>query len=113
MTEQELQAIEALAAAATPGPWEAGNDIGEGEVYGVDGYAVVGAAAQAWTRREVDANTRFIAAARTAVPALVAEVRRLRRVEDAAKALSAAQRSGDLHQSQRALLSFRHALGEP
>lgn len=79
MTNDELHTLKALAEAATPGPWEAGNDIGEGEVYGVDGYAVVGAAAQAWTRREVDANARFIAAANPqTVLALVAEVERLR-----------------------------------
>jgi hypothetical protein len=111
MTEQELQAIEALAAAATPGPWRAETDyrddttvlytaVHEGEGWVVAEGTLVHDAA-------------FIAAARTAVPALVAEVRRLWRVEDAAKALSASQRSGDLHQSQRALLSFRHALGEP
>jgi hypothetical protein len=106
MTEQELQAIEALAAAATPGPWTVVDEdylkptIIGGDNVG-DGYVI----------RSADAA--FIAAARTDVPALVAEVRRLWRVEDVAKALSAAQRSGDLHQSQRALLSFRHALGEP
>ena len=95
MTEQELERLQALAEAATPGPWEWRGD---------NMHAV---ALTRWTRElaerelgswqkgepgprliETDAGVygpcpsdrAFIAAARAAVPALVAEVRRLRGV---------------------------------
>ena len=72
MTEQQLADLDALAAAATPGPWEAAHQY-----------------AECWSLHGPEANgpdmmpkgdAAFIAAARTAVPALVAEVRRLREV---------------------------------
>jgi hypothetical protein len=64
MTEDELQAIEARAIAATPGPWvpsESGRGILKPE--------------DASTQHE-SLDWNFIASARTDVPALVAEVRR-------------------------------------
>jgi hypothetical protein len=67
MTDEELNAIEARANAATEGPWEWRrwtNGISAGD-------HDVGASCHTF-------DCRFIAAARTDVPKLVAEVRRLR-----------------------------------
>lgn len=73
MTPAELATIEALANAATPGPWrvDRGDVVADEPCVGVVGIAEVMGA-----REEADAT--FIAAARQAVPALVAEARRLR-----------------------------------
>lgn len=72
MTEDDLKAIEARTEAATPGPWE--QDLGSVKsphaVRGVLPAYVCGIAS--------DQDATFIAAARTDVPDLVAEVRRLR-----------------------------------
>jgi hypothetical protein len=81
MTLEELDAIEARANAASDGPWEAefsdeespvltgiGVKDGYHEICQTD-YGVYGPAMK---------DAEFIAAARTDVPALVAEVRRLR-----------------------------------
>lgn len=66
-TEQELSILEALANAATPPPW----DVHEVPGYGYwDGDGFDG---KFWDM----ADAAFIAAARTAVPELIAEVRRL------------------------------------
>jgi hypothetical protein len=83
MTDDELGRLEELAAGATPGPWAAvcprvNYRIMAGDLYvmeaGPDGVRTADDAA-------------FIAAARSAVPALVAEVRRLRmELEGAEKA---------------------------
>lgn len=76
MTPEQLDAIEARANAATPGPWRvwySSTTIAAIEaadrwiVEGSDGHAIYIASADA----------AFIGAARTDVPALVAEVRRL------------------------------------
>ena len=71
MTAERLAEIEARANAATPGPWwpEHRGVMAEG-VEIVDDCAVAG-----WDA--YPENQAFIAAARTDVPALVAEVRRL------------------------------------
>jgi hypothetical protein len=81
MTEQELAAIEALAKAATPGPWEAGDaynytaPISAAGVYGM-GMEL------AECQRGVDAA--YLAAVHPQQTlALVAEVRRLRVERDA------------------------------
>lgn len=83
MTDDELTAIEARANAATPGPWTTHVVVHD------DGYKNMGIEAVAAnltvlgyggilpTRDELE----FIAHARTDVPALVAEVRRLRTCE--------------------------------
>ncbi len=59
MTDKELNDIEARANASTPGPWIDWGDIG-------------------LATDNTQANCEFIAAARTDVPALIAEVKRLR-----------------------------------
>lgn len=71
MTNEQLQKILERAEAATPGPWDAGNVT-------VGGPAFSGGIWE-WTGpgRNV-ADALFIASARTDVPALVAEVRRLK-----------------------------------
>lgn len=77
MTEEELTAIEARATAATREPWVVGDaylptvslSVGQVSVYGM-GMEVA--------ECQIDADAAFIAAARVDVPALVAEVRRLR-----------------------------------
>lgn len=74
MTDEELARLEALAQAATPGPWER-RFHDQNEVETRDGIRV---ATFNEARRDTWHNARFIAAARDAVPALVAEVRRLR-----------------------------------
>lgn len=94
----DLEAIEARANAATPGPWGSGplitGDKGDYVVwYGRDAEGqrrYIGAAGGLWApvcppdaeivfQAEI-ANAAFIAAAREDVPALVAEVRRLRQL---------------------------------
>lgn len=92
MTEQELQAIEARLAAATPGPWRGYGDkvfallpSGVGFRDQVARVDEVGAGCQ-------DANADLIGHAPSDIAALLAEVRRLqgeyeRGVEDAANAL--------------------------
>lgn len=74
MTEQQLAELEALANAATPGPWQPQDDIGYGRgietlAYNEDVGVLFG-----------EADAAFIASARTAVPKLIAEVRRLRKL---------------------------------
>ena len=79
MTEEELTAIEARAAAATVGPWRHDTDggaIGAVEAGGMALAQVQQRVPRDNARRDLDAA--FIAAARADVPALVAEVRRLR-----------------------------------
>lgn len=78
MTQAELDALKALANAATPGPWghwlhQVGGADWRGQwylladVYGSDNMG-----------DEAAKNAAFIAASRAAVPALLAEVERLR-----------------------------------
>lgn len=74
MTEQELADIEALANAATLGPWEAGDPYDQRTT---EPLAVYGMGMEVADTQLVRDAT-FIAASRAAVPALVAEVRRLR-----------------------------------
>lgn len=71
MTEAQLAEIEARANAATPGPWTADNEYDEPAVVGPDNRDLA-------LFVETDADAAFLANARTDVPALVAEVRRLR-----------------------------------
>ena len=91
----DLDALEALAGAATPGPWKwvggecccapDGREVG-GEVYSPAASRKVADLSDRPPRDRkgrkrkglTDADARFIAAAREAVPALVAEVRALR-----------------------------------
>ncbi len=74
----DLEAIKARAEAAWPGPW-AGTPERVG--YYDDGRWFTIAHMSAWEGPAVDGpNAEFIAAARTDVPALVAEVERLQAV---------------------------------
>jgi hypothetical protein len=84
MTPEQLAEIEARAEAATPGVWywEALGEHGYPQRIGNDAEVAV---AETWTDPEwPPANAEFIAHARTDVPDLVAEVRRLRAAVDAA-----------------------------
>lgn len=79
MTPERLAEIEALVAAATPGPW---SDCGDGDILGDNDEIIVGTTIFLRNPSESDREYRlkdagFIAAARTAVPELLAEVRRL------------------------------------
>jgi predicted RNase H-like nuclease (RuvC/YqgF family) len=77
--EQWLAAIEARANAATPGPWSTDSwEIYQGAEYvpGISDW--IGETCRGATTMEQDrADAAFVAAARTDVPALVAEVREL------------------------------------
>ena len=75
MTLDELQA---LADAATPGPWEIAQHSYSGQFIWVS--TLLGDIAEIcdWPPEQCLATARFIAACRTEVPKLIAEVRRLR-----------------------------------
>lgn len=87
MTEDELAAIEARANAATPGPWKLWNgyDLAYPNV-GICGVCRIGpegsiAGVRGAEQRDVlgsSEDLEFIASARQDIPALIAEVRRLR-----------------------------------
>lgn len=85
-----IDELEALASAATPGPWEAGepNNWGDDDDIPQSGVMVNGTPIT-WDDHSGDvfnpADAEFIAAARTAVPELIAEVRRLRDVVEQQK----------------------------
>lgn len=84
----DLDQLEALANAATQGPWHVHEEgfgrLGRPTVYATDEELRYIANCRDLPTHEDHAptddraNARFIAAARTAVPALIAEVRRLR-----------------------------------
>jgi hypothetical protein len=69
MTDEELSAIKARAEAATEGPWEVGHRC---EIY--TRHYAVGPIGDFWE----PADARFTANARADIPALLAEVERLR-----------------------------------
>lgn len=74
MTEEELQEIEARANAATEGPWDACLSSGVCRAPpGEDHHSSIG-------HIRTKQDQEFIAHARTDVPKLVAEVRRLRKL---------------------------------
>ena len=82
MTDQEIREIEALAEKATPGPWLApgGAIVRAPKNPGIAGSlsdAVCTAFTANRNNRDASANTAFIAASRTAVPRMAAEIRRL------------------------------------
>jgi hypothetical protein len=79
ITSEQLQHWRALAEAATPGPWE-GESVWSDDS---DSYYVAVADGRGLLDTYIsisDADAAFIAAARTAVPALLAEVERLQAV---------------------------------
>ena len=84
ITETELDAIEARANAATPGPWD---EPGFSALDAYDARSMVHAHEDAPRFSVLDAcDARFVAHARTDVPRLIAEVRRLQS-ENARQAL--------------------------
>lgn len=87
MTPERLSELKALVEKSVSGPWEVRPEYPDEPVYtklvvnkGDDGYDCL----VAENVREPDAE--FIAAARTALPELIAEVERLRTIEKAANA---------------------------
>jgi hypothetical protein len=80
MTEDELKAIEARANAATPGPWDTTSE--DCIVAAGDNLCSAGMDGDYPGPKRTD-DAAFIAAARTDVPVLVAEVRRLQKLVDA------------------------------
>ena len=77
MSTEDIAALKELCEKATPGPWEVVKDADKGfDVWQVEGtYVAVGTIGGAV---EDEPDAEFIAAARSAVPALKAEVERLR-----------------------------------
>jgi hypothetical protein len=77
MNEEQLREIETAERAATAGPWTCKGPVlpttGNVDIWGADGICV----GIAWHYRLVNENARFIANARTWVPQLLAEIRRL------------------------------------
>jgi hypothetical protein len=88
MTDEQLNRLEHLAAAATPGPWSwrptGDNRDVTGPYLGIGGQLIARLCGYPTNLRvcAIDTASRadgdFIAAARSAVPELIAEVRRLR-----------------------------------
>ena len=77
MSEEELAAIEELAKKATPGPWFNNGGINPAICASLPKKA--NKKIVSWNRFQGNlADPKFIAASRTDIPALVAEVRRLR-----------------------------------
>lgn len=90
----DLDAIEARANAATSGPWCTDSwEIYQGTEYEPGLSTWIGETCRGMTSAEQDrADAAFVAAARTDVPALVAEVRRLR---DQVAAVTALHEKGE------------------
>jgi hypothetical protein len=98
MTKQELAAIESRANAATREPWIVdGTYVPTASLSAVSVYGMGMEVAEC----QMDADGAFIAAARVDVPALIAEVRRLRVERDA------------LRQVYEATMDFVGAQGTP
>ena len=75
MTDEQLTAIEQRANAATPGPWRAYSSMVS---IGLSHALHILTGIHPFNQAQATCDTTFVAAARTDVPALVAEVRRLR-----------------------------------
>ncbi len=79
MTDEELDRLQALADAATPGEWQASSVIAGMVTEEHSGWiAHCPRGSYKETEQLAVQDAAFIAAARAAVPALIAEVRRLR-----------------------------------
>lgn len=84
MTDEEMSAIEQRCQRATPGPWHVWPTVYDGSQgwaisHDADGEPAIGAAPCSLEQLATTAaDSEFIAAARNDVPALLAEVRRLR-----------------------------------
>ena len=93
MTQAELDALKALADAATPGPWEVEQHSGILCNGTPSTCAVLSSSecdmASFGDSEQALADAAFVAAARAAVPALIAEVERLREeLDDYADAIA-------------------------
>lgn len=77
MTQKELDAIKALANAATYGPWE--YDSSSDNIQTSDYQYTIGHVRGYGGNTDMESNAQFIASARTDIPALVAEIERLRK----------------------------------
>lgn len=82
LTDEDLRDLEQLAGQATRGPWKfhfvfggKDSDYHDNTLRGPEGYPVI---LEMPMKRERELDAWFMAAARSAVPALVAEVRQLR-----------------------------------
>ena len=75
ITDARLDELRSLADAATPEPWGCVNDSLSVKARGVT--AVIVRRGGGWVWEQQEKNSQFIAAARDAVPELIAEVRRL------------------------------------
>jgi hypothetical protein len=84
----DLEAIKALCGAATEGPWEVRKICGERYVFsapdGLARFLNVESGALGFTVQS-ETDCAFVAAARTALPALIAELSAARAVVEAAK----------------------------
>jgi hypothetical protein len=83
MTEDDLRAIEARANAATPGPWQARHRHAEMTAEDDESCGLgleIDGPPEAWNRGQFarGSDAQFIAHARADIPALIAEIRRLR-----------------------------------
>jgi hypothetical protein len=80
MEEERLSQLEALADGVTPGPWSAVKENGRWSVFAVVANNVLERVCKIslWTPEVDQREAVFIAAARSAMPELIAEVRRLR-----------------------------------
>lgn len=78
LTEADIAAMEERVSGASPGPWHAcADNVGQQRVSGKT--YIYAETHNVWLqKREVDANTEFIAHSRDDIPRLIAEVRRLR-----------------------------------
>ncbi len=74
VSEEEIAELERLSQEAAPGPWE--EHPNGGRI--ADARGIPAACADGYSREERDRNRALIAAARNALPRLLAEVRRLR-----------------------------------
>ncbi len=79
MNNERLEQLEALANKATEGPWKVTEVMGHSHVRNAEGKTVVGFTTIGHNCAKT-CEARLIAASRTAIPELIAEVRRLREV---------------------------------
>ncbi len=84
MTDERLAELERLAYKATPGPWWPRWGGEPGYIYSSGLDRVIAELPEERSDMWTHENSEFIAAARTAIPELIAEVRRLKALEDAA-----------------------------
>lgn len=119
MTPADLDRLEVLAAAATPGPWRAHAENRKAcrAIVETEDREQV-ADATMWDIDQCRENADFIAASRTAVPALIAEVRKAQAQRANMAALfvveveNHAATSANLRRARAELAAARALLGE-